>query len=188
MKSSNYKIFSCGNNITIKEGSPALSFLGGINKVIYRVDNNIIEVVEVEALKEINLTIDNKSKKIILIKSITNENIEEVKRLISRERFTVFAGENISEENIKGIIYLNSIKGEKEIDLKNLIRIINQEDMYVSIMAGGCSRYIVCGEAEYEKAIGNITLDLLNNLNFLKNSDEYIVKIFTKFEFDLRDI
>ncbi|MGL4773902.1 MAG: hypothetical protein ACRC2K_10085, partial [Clostridium sp.] len=85
-------------------------------------------------------------------------------------------------------IYLNSIKGEKEIDLKNLIRIINQEDMYVSIMVGGCNRYIVCGEAEYEKAIGNITLDLLNNLNFLKNSDEYIVKIFTKFEFDLRDI
>ncbi|AOR24338.1 hypothetical protein [Clostridium taeniosporum] len=182
-----YKVICLGNNIELKESSPALSFLEDNNINYYRVDNDIIEVIYLDKLENYNFK-QNRGETILLVNKITNNNIIKIKSLIREKNILIVAGENLTEEEFKNTLFISALKNGEKIKLRMLITIISNESILYKIKSGKYENYAIIGEEDVNNPVGGMILNILNNLLFLNNSKNYIVTIYSKNEFDLQDI
>lgn len=183
----NYKIICFGDEIKLKDSSPALSFLGDSSNHYYRIDNNIIEVINLYNFEDYNFNL-YKGKIIVFINKITSNNANEIKNLIKKSNVLIFAGENLTEENFKNTIFISALKNHEEIELKLLIKIISNEGFLYKVKNMNYVNYIIMGQEENNDSIGRMILNILKNLSFLSGSKNYNVIIYSQNELNLQDI
>lgn len=182
-----YKVICLGDNIKLKESSPALSFWGDSNINYYRIDNDIIEVICLCNLENYKFKL-NTEKVILLVDKITNDNIIEIKSLVKKSNTLMFAGENLTEEDLKNVLFISALKNHEEIKLKTLINIISNENVLYKVKGGHYINYAVIGEEYAKDPIGGMILNILKNLSFLNGSKNYTVTIYSEDELNLQDI
>ncbi|MBW6411748.1 hypothetical protein [Clostridium weizhouense] len=183
----NYKIICFGDKIKLKDSSPALSFLDDSSNHYYRIDNNIIEVINLYNFEDYNFNL-YKGKIIVLINKITSNNVSKIKNLIKKSNVLIFAGENLTEENLKSTIFISGLKNHEEIELKLLIKIISNEEFLYKVKNMNYINYIIMGQEENTDSIGGMILNILKNLSFLSGSKNYNVIIYSKNELNLQDL
>lgn len=186
MKGLNYKVYCASKNIVIEDSSPALSFIGGISKEIYRIDNSIIEIIRVDSIEEIKINKGRSVNYIVLVDEINEKNINEIEKLIENNNVLVMVREKLVDKKITSIVYIDFIKNK--INLKGLMNILRSEPLSLSSCFRKENYKMLCNGVERSSGIGEITHNILMNINYFLGCNELIVKIFSKKEYGLRDI
>lgn len=164
------------------------------NKVkYYKVEKNIVEVyylTEKEDINNYNLN-SNLDRILVLVKSLNEKNIEIIKKIESNYNIIVAIGEvNIANEKIKeefnklnNVIIINKLKKESTIDLNLLAIVLNNKEMFLNLNKQKNTILIDSNES-----IGKIVLSILEQFNYIENSKEYNLYLYSKEEVGIQEL
>ena len=166
------------------------------NKVkYYKVEKNIVEVyylTEKEYINNYNLN-SNSDRILVLVKSLNEKNIEIIKKIESNYNIIVAIGEvNILNEKIKeefnklnNVIIINKLKKENTIDLKLLVIMLKNKEILYSLNLNKQKNTILLDSSE---SIGKIVLSILEQFNYIENSKEYNLYLYSKEEVGIQEL
>lgn len=166
------------------------------NKVkYYKVEKNIVEVyylTEKEDINNYNLN-SNSDRILVLVKSLNEKNIEIIKEIRSNYNIIVAIGEvNILNEKIKeefnklnNVIIINKLKKENTIDLKLLVIMLKNKEILYSLNLNKQKNTILLDSSE---SIGKIVLSILEQFNYIENSKEYNLYLYSKEEVGIQEL
>ncbi|WP_294132072.1 hypothetical protein [uncultured Clostridium sp.] len=166
------------------------------NKVkYYKVEKNIVEVyylTEKEDINNYNLN-SNSDRILVLVKSLNEKNIEIIKKIESNYNIIVAIGEvNILNEKIKeefnklnNVIIINKLKKENTIDLKLLVIMLKNKEILYSLNLNKQKNTILLDSSE---SIGKIVLSILEQFNYIENSKEYNLYLYSKEEVGIQEL
>ena len=166
------------------------------NKVkYYKVEKNIVEVYylkEKEDINNYNLN-SNSDRILVLVKSLNEKNIEIIKKIESNYNIIVAIGEvNILNEKIKeefnklnNVIIINKLKKENTIDLKLLVIMLKNKEILYSLNLNKQKNTILLDSSE---SIGKIVLSILEQFNYIENSKEYNLYLYSKEEVGIQEL
>ena len=166
------------------------------NKVkYYKVEKNIVEVyylTEKEDINNYNLN-SNSDRILVLVKSLNEKNIEIIKKIESNYNIIVAIGEvNILNEKIKeefnklnNVIIINKLKKENTIDLKLLVIMLKNKEILYSLNLNKQKNTILLDSSE---SIGKIGLSILEQFNYIENSKEYNLYLYSKEEVGIQEL
>ena len=159
----------------------------------YKVEKNIVEIYYLTEKEDINKYNLNSNSDIILVlaKSLNEKNIEIIKEIRSNYNIIVAIGEvNIANKKIKeefnklnNVIIINKLKKENIIDLNLLLIILNNKKMFLNLNKQKNTILIDSNES-----IGKIVLSILDQFNYIENSKEFDLYLYSKEQVGIKEL
>ena len=159
----------------------------------YNIEKNIVEVYYLTKKEDINKYNLNNNSDIILIltKALNEKNIEIIKKVRNDYNIIVTTGEvNILNKNVKeefnklnNVVIINKLKKESTIDLNLLVAMLKQQKIFLNLNNKKNTILIDSNES-----IGKIALSILEQFNYIENSKEYNLYLYSKDEVGIQEL
>lgn len=159
----------------------------------YNIEKSKVEVcylMEKEDLNKYNLN-NNSDMILVLAKSLNEKNIERVKKIRNDYNIIVITGEvNILNKNVKAefnklnnVVIINKLKKENTIDINLLVAMLKHKEIFLNLNKQKNTILIDSNES-----IGKIALSILEQFNYIENSKEYNLYLYSKEEVGIQEL
>lgn len=159
----------------------------------YNIEKSKVEVyylMEKEDLNKYNLN-NNSDMILVLAKSLNEKNIERVKKIRNDYNIIVITGEvNILNKNVKAefnklnnVVIINKLKKENSIDINLLVAMLKHKEIFLNLNKQKNTILIDSNES-----IGKIALSILEQFNYIENSKEYNLYLYSKEEVGIQEL
>ena len=159
----------------------------------YNIEKSTVEVyylMEKEDLNKYNLN-NNSDMILVLAKSLNEKNIERVKKIRNDYNIIVITGEvNILNKNVKAefnklnnVVIINKLKKENAIDINLLVAMLKHKEIFLNLNKQKNTILIDSNES-----IGKIALSILEQFNYIENSKEYNLYLYSKDEVGIQEL
>ena len=159
----------------------------------YNIEKSKVEVyylMEKEDLNKYNLN-NNSDMILVLAKSLNEKNIERVKKIRNDYNIIVITGEvNILNKNVKAefnklnnVVIINKLKKENTIDINLLVAMLKHKEIFLNLNKQKNTILIDSNES-----IGKIALSILEQFNYIENSKEYNLYLYSKDEVGIQEL
>ncbi|MBS4957309.1 MAG: hypothetical protein KHZ99_09715 [Clostridium sp.] len=159
----------------------------------YNIEKNIVEVYYLTKKEDINkYNLNNNSDMILILTKVLNEkNIEIIKKIRNDYNIIVATGEvNILNKNVKeefnelnNVVIINKLKKENAIDINLLVAMLKHKEIFLNLNKQKNTILIDSNES-----IGKIALSILEQFNYIENSKEYNLYLYSKEEVGIQEL
>ncbi|MDU5262684.1 MAG: hypothetical protein E6176_09670, partial [Clostridium celatum] len=134
---------------------------------------------------------NNSDMILVLAKSLNEKNIERVKKIRNDYNIIVITGEvNILNKNVKAefnklnnVVIINKLKKENTIDINLLVAMLKHKEIFLNLNKQKNTILIDSNES-----IGKIALSILEQFNYIENSKEYNLYLYSKEEVGIQEL
>lgn len=159
----------------------------------YNIEKNTVEVYYLTKKEDINkYNLNNNSDMILILTKVLNEkNIEIIKKIRNDYNIIVATGEvNILNKNVKeefnelnNVIIINKLKKENAIDINLLVAMLKHKEIFLNLNK---QKNIILIDSN--ESIGKIALSILEQFNYIENSKEYNLYLYSKEEVGIQEL
>lgn len=185
------------NNIKFDNISSKFEILGNNSfkkrAKYYNIEKNIVEVYYLTKKEDINkYNLNNNSDMIlVLAKALNEKNIEIIKKIRNDYNIIVATGEvNILNKDVKeefnklnNVVIINKLKKENTIDINLLVTMLKHQEIFFYLDKQKNTILIDSNES-----IGKIALSILEQFNYIENSKEYNLYLYSKDEVGIQEL
>ena len=185
------------NNIKFDNISSKFEILGNNSfkkrAKYYNIEKNIVEVyylTKKEDLNKYNLN-NNSDMILVLAKALNEKNIEIIKKMRNDYNIIVATGEvNILNKDVKeefnklnNVVIINKLKKENTIDINLLVTMLKHQEIFFYLDKQKNTILI-----DGNESIGKIALSILEQFNYIENSKEYNLYLYSKDEVGIQEL
>ncbi|MDU2123153.1 MAG: hypothetical protein E7E64_11465 [Clostridium celatum] len=185
------------NNIKFDNISSKFEILGNNSfkkrAKYYNIEKNIVEVYYLTKKEDINkYNLNNNSDMIlVLAKALNEKNIEIIKKMRNDYNIIVATGEvNILNKDVKeefnklnNVVIINKLKKENTIDINLLVTMLKHQEIFFYLDKQKNTILI-----DGNESIGKIALSILEQFNYIENSKEYNLYLYSKDEVGIQEL